>query len=1135
MPSADEFLGPPPGGQSADAFLDTAAAPTKSADEFLAGKKTGFWAGFGKETGGLTGLALAPLTDGIPANMLKMAAHNPDEFAEEGGLTNPIMGIAGMAMKRVNQFLAGPDSKDLPDKAKQAWKDTVAQAKQNPGKVAGGVLKGVLADPELFFIPGMTEAKGAATAARVAEAAGASERGAAIAAKAGAKVSATATGAGIGAGSSVASDLGNDRPIEAGGIELGAGIGALAGAVAQVHPKNLKVRTITPEEIDAQLRPSAEVPGATTPEVHIEPTAEGYTARVEGQAEASRSFPTKAEAEEAAVAIKAQAAGYDTMDTVPRGTNTPEGARTSMMHENPFTPENMAKWVKPSGESAEKAGDSLLKFWGKAALAGGIGAGLGAWLNEDDPKTSAEFGAAITLIPRGLPRDRRISIEKVINERNGQLAVMARHTLQFKAAIDAEVPEVLRRNVISLSMEGDPAHPLEALNPAELKVAQSVRKFFNSMGETAVDAGVLKEMLTNYVAHVVVEDPAAAATQGSTIDKLVDILMGTSSKPGGEATGRQFAKQRRYPTFTELQTALRGSGLTVKTADIGEVMAIYSKAMFRAVTDKRMLEALKQYPVEGMPPMVMGAKAWLSRALGTDRQIAREPIEGEARTANEKLPPPPGTDVAPADHPVGSPGEPPPTGGAFQLPPDPGPGASAQRYAQRGPKTLVMPSELEDGNYTQSNNRQLAGLVIHKDIAAQLNFVFSARDPNDVTLGLMALNQASKRAIVSFSLFHAKSLYDAFVGDQGFKALKNPKARVQDALAMFRYGGDNGGIDHLLKGGLQIQIADDIARGEMGGALRRTAEVVDKALPVGPLQKAAQKGASAAAHKLADFNDLLDHFTFNTLQTGFKLITGLDAYERLIKKGVPPPRAGEMAASYSNDIYGSLDWFRVANEVHSKLGRDAAYMFFNPNGRRVMQLAMFAPDWTISTFRAAYKALPGAVDDENLAQLHRRYLVKSSLYYLTVANGLNYALAGHSVFDNENPTRIQLADKRTMQFSKHFMEAAEWLRDPVQTADNKLGFIPRTAIEVGINKQYVSAHDSAPDLEDRAGMIANQFLPINVQQGKAGGGPESALGLVGMPIYGKTADQKIEAKKDKRLENIEKKKKRAAYYQRLNR
>lgn len=1109
-----------------------AAAPTngweiKTVNGQPAGSKTGFWADFGQGTGGIMGLLKAPFTDSIPAEMVKTELQAPWYERAVPGLA-----VGDLLHSKFEEFLKSPDNKPLGQRLHESYGAMMAQVKTHPGAATGSLIKGLIADPELFFLPGATEARGAAAAAKLAEAAGAGAKTAKVAGAVGSVGARAATAGAIGGGAEVARELGDDLPLDPGAIGVSSMVGALAGGVLQVHPKAGKM---TPEEIDRFLVPTAQgSSGEPHPHAEVVPTADGYQVKPAGSAE-GKTFATKADAEAAAKEIADTASAYRSMGAVPRGTTE----RNTLLAENPFTPEKMAQMVRrPAGDS-RMTGKELGIFWGKAAVSAGIGAGIGAWLDRDEPGTGAAFGAAMTLVPRALPKDKRVSIEDAITTRNGALAVMARKTLQFKSAIDAEVPEALRRNAISLWLEKTPG---VTLNPAEQRVAESVRQFFDSMGNTAVDAGVLKELLKDYVSHIVDEDPEAKAK--GTIDKIVEAL--TNKPRATEAqSGKQFAQHRQYATFVELQAALRGSGLRIKTGDIGEIMAIYSKAMFRTITDKRLLTALKATPVEGMPPRLMPAEPQHTGTPGTDPRLEKQPLEGTATPTQEKLPGPGGGGNLPATPdapprpgavpqsmtgaPGGSGGATPPgaTGGpsGFQAPPEPPPGVSAQKFANRPPSMLVQPQEHADGNYVTLPNRQLSGFAVHKDIAPQLNFIFSAKDPNDVTLGLMALNQASKRAIVSFSLFHAKSLTDAFIGAMGTKAF-TAKGRVEAALKMFRNGGDNGDIDLLLKHGLQVQLPEDVSTDAMQGALTRIAAVVDKALPL----SAATKGVGA----IAKMNEKLDHFTFTTLQTGFKLVTALDAMERLTKKGITGERAAKLAASYSNDIYGGLDWFRVANDVASRIGRDIAYGFFNPNGRRWSQILMFAPDWTFSTFRAAYKALPGAVDDPALAALHRRYLAKSAVYYLTVANGLNLVTAGHSIFSNENPTRVQLADGRTMQFSKHFMEPAEWLRDPVQTADNKLAFLPRTLVELGTGKEYISAHDTAPDLESRGKLIAESFLPINAQQGLAGGGAESLLGLVGMPIYGKNADQKAAAKLEKKKQLLEKKRKAALHFQRLH-
>ena len=986
----------------------------------------------------------------------------------------------GIVVDKVENFLKSDDNKPLSQRVQESFHQVVDLAKTHPGSALGALTKGAVADPELFFLPELGAGRAAGAVSDLAEAAGAGARTAEVAGKVAGGAARVGGAAGIGGGAEFASELGEDRPLDPGAIAVSAGMGALAAPLQVKGPRKLK---LSPDEIEDMLAPAMKPadggPVRQAPKAEVTPSADGYLVRVEGEAE-GKSFATRAEAEEAKRSIEELGSAFRAMSTVPRGTSE----RSKLVFENPFTAENMAKWVKRPSEGLEGTQRDLLKYWGKAAVAAGIGAGVGAAFDRDDRSGGAAVGALMTLLPRALPRDKRLSVEDVVNARNGTIAVMARKTLQFKAAIDAAVPESLRRNAISLAME---KHEGITLNPTEAKVAESVRTFFDAMGSAAVDSGVLKEMLHDYVTHIVEDDPYAKTR--SVMDRIVDVFTG-KMQGGGQPSGKQFAQHRRYATLMELHEALRGSGLKIKTGDIGEIMSIYSRSMFKAVTDRRLIEALKIEPVQGM--------------------------RAEVIPRNQPVKPPEGTPGVPARAAEG-----------FKLPDKPAIGATAQRFAERQrDQRLLMPIDKIDANYTMLPNRQLAGYAVHKDIAPQLNFIFNATDPFDVTLGLMALNQASKRVVVSFSLFHAKSLYDAFVGDQALKAGTPAGAfkKAQRAVEMFKRGGNNEGIDTLLRHGLQLHVPEDVDRGL--SALHHISDVVDKALPV--------SAAGTAAKTISKFNDYLDHFTFGTLQTGFKLITGLDAYERLLKKGLSEEAAGKAAASYANDLYGSLDWFRVANDVGSRLGRDVAYGFFNPNGRRWSQLLVFAPDWTISTFRAAYKALPGAVDDPALAALHRRYLAKSALYYLTVANAINIAMSGHSVFDNENPTRLQLKDGRTMQFSKHFQEPFEWMRSPLQTAANKLAFLPREAVQQITGKEYISVVDAAPDIDNRAEHLASQFLPIMAQQGLAGGGAESALGLAGMPIYGKDADQKAEARKKKKLAELAKKKRAAEYYRRVN-
>jgi hypothetical protein len=183
-----------------------------------------------------------------------------------------------------------------------------------------------------------------------------------------------------------------------------------------------------------------------------------------------------------------------------------------------------------------------------------------------------------------------------------------------------------------------------------------------------------------------------------------------------------------------------------------------------------------------------------------------------------------------------------------------------------------------------------------------------------------------------------------------------------------------------------------------------------------------------------------------------------------------------------------------------KLGTGA----LNSNSRKVLQLLMFAPDWTAATFRSLAKAMPGGTD-EVTAQLHRRYAVKSAIYYLTVANAVNYALSGHDVFSNKDPTRIEFGDGRTMQFAKHETEPLEWLRHPVETGLGKAATIPAAVLKIkDIHDRNKAWKKPIPSPEEDVQALAPSLVPISLQQYIQNGLDENTIaGLLGFPIYGK--------------------------------
>lgn len=452
--------------------------------------------------------------------------------------------------------------------------------------------------------------------------------------------------------------------------------------------------------------------------------------------------------------------------------------------------------------------------------------------------------------------------------------------------------------------------------------------------------------------------------------------------------------------------------------------------------------------------------------------------------------------------------------------------------SERGPngERLVMPSASAPHSYVSIDHPVMTGRRVHPDIAPSLKFIFDNRDPGVIMNGLSAINTAIKRGAVSFSLFHAKALTDALIG-AAENPLKAGKILVTSALGtneylqMLRKGGAGDLVDKALEGGLKFsmekgKLADEDVGGSFYSGLKMAQEGLDSLVP----------GLGLPIKGVTKLNHLVDTFMWERLHAGMKLSLFAEKFEILQRNGVPEAKAKADAASFANDTFGGLNWRRIAEAAKTKWGRDIALAAYGPTGRRWLQLLMFAPDWTLSTTRAALKAfgaaagyesgsgLGGILKPKNVTDLHRQYLLRSALYYGLVGTGINYALTGHFLWDNKDPTTIELGDGRTMQWSKHTMEPVHWLTKPGQQALNKLGFFPREAANQMLGTEYLSAAGKSPPMDTlaagRAEHVLKSVTPIAGQQSfGANATPGSALaGALGAPIYGKTDEQRAAAK-----------------------
>lgn len=456
-----------------------------------------------------------------------------------------------------------------------------------------------------------------------------------------------------------------------------------------------------------------------------------------------------------------------------------------------------------------------------------------------------------------------------------------------------------------------------------------------------------------------------------------------------------------------------------------------------------------------------------------------------------------------------------------------------------GGEQLVLPSSKAPPFYVSVDHPQLSGMRVHPDIAPSLRFIYDNSNPGVIMRGLEGLNIMSKRMAVSFSLFHAKALADAFIG-----AANNPLAvgkQIAQAISprvfgqnsflrQLKEGGAGDLVDKAQAAGLKFSFergkpAVEDVRGTFYNALKDLQVGLDALVP----------GLGLPVKGFTKLNHAVDTFMWERLHAGMKLsifsekLTTLlenNAKARLRDPSVPvrsKTALAEMAASFTNDIFGGLNWRRVAEETRTKWGRDAALAAYSPAGRRVSQLLLFAPDWTLSTVRAMTKAfgegsgIGGLVEAKTAADLHRQYILRSAIYYASVGTAVNYALSGHQLWENKDWTTIDMGDGRKMQWSKHTMEPIHWLTKPGQQGLNKLGFVPREVANQLLGTEYLSTSGHAPRMQNRALHIAKGFTPIAVQQNFEAGPSSGIAGFFGAPIYGTTEKQRMENREMRRL------------------
>ena len=674
---------------------------------------------------------------------------------------------------------------------------------------------------------------------------------------------------------------------------------------------------------------------------------------------------------------------------------------------------------------------------------GTLGATVGAMVSPQDEKgkgmlTGAGLAMSIAPLVREFYQSPRATSSRMYRnmvadikapEKENISDTIGRWQAQGKQAeiINYRIGEALKKLIPAKASRVKVTHSLDTgntsgLSSSELKAHDYVRNYLDKMGQLAMQHGVIKDTLQNYITHVWKNDDAFKRYQASLGGQIKAAMSGKSI----------YGLARKITSIE----AGKAAGLTPLTEDVGEILHIYTKSVLQAVRNKQLLESLKSTKdVAGKSYLVLPLRGKM--------------INGKFR------------------------------GGA--------------------------PS-----NYVVVDHPQLRGQAVHPTIAPEMRNMFYSYDLDALQSAASTLNMAIKRSEVSFSLFHLTSLMDAYLG--GMPTFTHPsetlkgaatatigKSSYHDALR----GTASPEIQQMFNRSLQAGVEYQIPRGRGADVdfnnnyyegLQHLQNYLDKIIP--------QSGKIPLA--VSKVSHLFDKVIFENGMSGMKFSLWMHAVQEMnnswateLKRNpntkVPTQaEIDKVAGGYVNNLLGAQNWLQAAQQATTKLGRGWLNVLGSPAGRKVSQYLLFAPDWTTSTFMSFMKALGkgsgvrGLIEPKTTADLHRIYQIRSAALYALIGGGLNYAMSGHYLWDNKDPTTIDMGNGQRLQWNKHWTEPFQViggaLMGDLQPAYNKLGFLPHEfASQVG-NKEYINLRGTSPAMkEGRIAHALKGFVPIPFQ------------------------------------------------------
>ena len=597
--------------------------------------------------------------------------------------------------------------------------------------------------------------------------------------------------------------------------------------------------------------------------------------------------------------------------------------------------------------------------------------------------------------------------------------VAALESNRMKEIIIGKVPDINRRKAITKYIQEE--KKVTKLSKDELDVAKDVTKVMNEMWKVTQGTELKFRFFENYLPQY--WRGAAAQTDVDLSRSLRELILDTSKKQNA-MSGRNISEfQKFFPSYE----AGIAKGLEPLSLDIADIMTRYVNSTNRSLAQRRLVRMIQEYEIPGRSNGVGGNSKLMYKVL-PDKLLHPQ-------------------DYIKFYHPS------------------------------------FLPDNIDITKYTQKQLDSMSPFVL-REAAPMLRMLFDARDDSIAMKAISNINFLQKRFSVGYSFFHAETLLNnmLYAGFHPVTAVQTglsatglgsifkhlpggkmivPEWETTSARAMLRAGGHYDMLKAATKAGVEFSHPEDVGVSRFYNTINNIQQYLDNKIPyAGYLAK---QGIEYAVVKPFQY---IDRVTWDRVFNVGKLYAfqtnALKLMENPKYQNVPLKEIHRQAAIATNDMYGGLNWMQLYKDTADPLLKELKANLYNPKGRRYLQLMLFAPDWTTANFRVLTRAMPGLNQNKMSRKLYQAYALRAGIILATGGSALNYMFTGKMLWDNDDPTRIDLGNGYSLTLSKQYFEPFHWAVNPVKTALSKQGSFLKMSEQFFFNKQYLTSPWPSP-------------------------------------------------------------------------